>query len=614
MSAKHFTFGYRQQLILLILLALALHVNTLFNDYVLDDIVVMSQNTFVQKGFKGIPEILTTDYVKGYSSSPSVLSGARYRPLLLISFAIEHQFFGASPFVSHLINILLFALLVALLFNLLNKYIFHTHYNSLSQNSSPPSSSFLLGVSGGQAAFISCLLFIVHPIHTEVIANVKSRDEILTFIFLIVSLTSFIHYIQHKKTSALITSLTLFLFALLTKETAVTFIAVLPLVLYFFHSQTLKKSILFASLLLIPFFIYFALRYAVVGISSVTVTDVTNSPYIYATYTQAFATKIFVLFKYISLLFIPHPLSSDYGYNQIPYISITSLPFILSFIVTLGLFVYSLIYFQSKSILSFCILFFFITLSLGTNLIIDLGAPLAERMLFQPSLAFCIIAAIAFLKLRSRSALLSVSLLLTALLLFSFKTITRNAEWKNNETLFFTDVVSSPQCSRLNLYTAQQYLSKANLAASADLKDQYLRKAVYYGEQSLKLHSRFPYAYLPLAATYFYAQKPFKTAALLQQALTLDTANAETKLRMSELSSFFYNQANGYADHNQPDSAILCYSYSVRLLPSHTQAWYNLGAAYYLIGDTTHASQAWQQVKHLDPTHPLNKNEFLPTK
>ena len=127
MGAKHFTFGYRQQLILLILLALALHVNTLFNDYVLDDIVVMSQNTFVQKGFKGIPEILTTDYVKGYSSSTSVLSGARYRPLLLISFAIEHQFFGASPFVSHLINILLFALLVALLFNLLNKYIFHTH-------------------------------------------------------------------------------------------------------------------------------------------------------------------------------------------------------------------------------------------------------------------------------------------------------------------------------------------------------------------------------------------------------------------------------------------------------------------------------------------------------
>ena len=82
----------KYQLIILVLLAVGLNINTLFHEYALDDIVVMTENRFVEKGIKGIPDILTSDYVNGYSTQENILTGARYRPFSLLIFALEHQF------------------------------------------------------------------------------------------------------------------------------------------------------------------------------------------------------------------------------------------------------------------------------------------------------------------------------------------------------------------------------------------------------------------------------------------------------------------------------------------------------------------------------------------
>ena len=291
MKSGSFIFKIKHQIILLVFIALGLNVNTLFHEYALDDIVVLTENNFVEKGIKGIPEILTTDYIAGYSKKENILTGARYRPFSLIIFALEYQFFGANPFVSHLINILLFAILIFILYQFLHQVVFQGQNNYL--------------------AFLTCLIFTVHPIHTEIIANVKGRDEIITSIFLLLSVLSLVNYFKNTASRNLFVSLTFFVLALLTKESAVTFLGVIPLVIYFFLNQTIKRSFVITIPYILIFAGYMCIRYFIVGLNDHPVNDVTNSPYIYASLAESFATKIYILFKYISLLFFPFPLSSD---------------------------------------------------------------------------------------------------------------------------------------------------------------------------------------------------------------------------------------------------------------------------------------------------------------
>ncbi|MBK6447391.1 MAG: hypothetical protein IPF81_19540 [Bacteroidetes bacterium] len=352
-----------QQLIVLLLLAFGLNFNTLFHEYALDDAVVLTGNTLVQKGVAGIPEILSHELFYGLEKQESDLSGGRYRPFALIVFALEVQFFGINPFVSHLINVLLFVLLIALLFRLLQKYIFR----ELNPN----------------LAFLTCLLFVVHPIHTEVIANVKSRDELIAFILLLLSAFSILRYLKNRKLISLLPAALCFFISLLTRESAIPFIGIIPLVAYFFYNQSIKKALLLSIPLFSIFILYMIIRISVVGLSHSTDRDVLNSPFILATASEAFATKIFLFAKYIGLLFLPYPLTFDYGYNQIPYINLHSFSFIFSAILLVALVLISLLSFKTRSLLSFCILFFFLTLFPFTNFIMDIGRRLLSVCCFN---------------------------------------------------------------------------------------------------------------------------------------------------------------------------------------------------------------------------------------
>ena len=72
--------------IIIILFSFALYLNTLNHGFVLDDIAVVEQNQYVKKGFKGIPEILTTFYWQGFTN----VNVGLYRPLSLTAFAAEY--------------------------------------------------------------------------------------------------------------------------------------------------------------------------------------------------------------------------------------------------------------------------------------------------------------------------------------------------------------------------------------------------------------------------------------------------------------------------------------------------------------------------------------------
>ncbi len=578
---KNLALSTKRQLIILLFLAFGLNVNTLFNDYAVDDVVVLTGNTVVEKGIKGIPEILTTEFFYGLEKKESDLSGGRYRPFVLVTFALEYQFFGKNPMVSHLINVLLFVLLIALLYVLLQAHIFREQHKQL--------------------AFITCLLFIVHPIHTEVIANVKSRDELITFILLIVTSFTFIKYVEKRSIVLLFLGLLCFFLALLTRESAIPLIGLVPLISYFFFNQSIKKSILFSMPLVAVFIVYVAIRISVVGFTNASNTEILNAPFLYATPSEAFATKVFILIKYLWLMIFPYPLSCDYGYNQIPYIDVYSLPFILSSLVLLGLIAYAVFTFNKKSIFSFCILYFIITIFLFANFIIDIGAPLAERLLFQPSLAFCIVLAVLYLQVVNTFKVLAKSTLIAILLLFTAKTISRNHDWKNNETLYFTDVESAPNSIRTNLYAAHQYILKAPSETNKEQRDEYFKKAVYYDERILKIYPHYRYIYEDLGLAYFGLLDYFKAADPWVQAYKLAPSDSTMKKRIEMLSDVLFNEGNKFYKIGTTDAAIRCYKKSVELNDNNVDAWYNLTRSYFLIKDIKNENDAWQNVLRLSP-------------
>jgi len=203
-------------LLIIILIAFILYGKSIGHQFNIDDNYVVHNHKLVEKGIKGIPEIFTSRYHNERNQNFG------YRPLTVAVFAIETSIFGENPQVHHFINILLYALLIIVLFRLMKK---------LLPEISP---TFIL---------ISLLIFTVHPIHTEVVASLKNREEIFCFLFASLAWMQMLKFHDHKKWKNLIYSLALLGVAFLAKETAVIFVAIIPLSLFYFRDNQKTKSV-----------------------------------------------------------------------------------------------------------------------------------------------------------------------------------------------------------------------------------------------------------------------------------------------------------------------------------------------------------------------------------
>ena len=201
----------KTKLLVLAGLALLLYANTIPHQYALDDAVVITRNSHTKSGLAGIPKLLFQDSIAGFLQERETfhVPGGRYRPLSLITLAVEHQLFGLSPHLSHAINALLYAGTAVLIFAM---------FASLFANSAAAPWWRCL-------PFLTALIFVVHPLHTDVVANIKGRDEILA---LAGGLGTVLLALQHRHVA--LVGLCFFA-ALLSKESAITFLAVVPLAL-----------------------------------------------------------------------------------------------------------------------------------------------------------------------------------------------------------------------------------------------------------------------------------------------------------------------------------------------------------------------------------------------
>lgn len=295
-------------------IAIAYYANSIGGTYVLDDAIVISENQFTQQGVAGWPGIFGNDTFFGFfkeSGKDHLVAGGRYRPLSLAMFALEGQIFGFKPIIFHIFNLLYFALTCMLLFVLLRKILSH----KLEHNSAQ------------LIAFFAALIFTVHPIHTEVVANIKGRDELLCCLFGLAG-TYFLWKgaMVNKLLPTLVAALFMFL-SMLSKENGIVFIALAPLAIWFFSDKSAGRIVISSIPLIAIAAVYLLIRHSVLGSppNNGPIVELMNNPFLAWTgngylpidLSQKLATISVTMVRYLWLSIIPYPLTSDYYPKQI---------------------------------------------------------------------------------------------------------------------------------------------------------------------------------------------------------------------------------------------------------------------------------------------------------
>lgn len=597
----------------LALLAFALYANTVGHDYTLDDPLAITKNDFVQRGISAIPELLFQHYRAGTEGANA--SALLYRPLSLITFAVEWSLAPAKPWLGHFMNALWYALTVALAFAALRR--------------------LLRGYSALWPA-AAVLLFATHPIHTEAVANIKSRDELLGLFFCMGALYAWVRALERPAGRWLAVALGSYLLALLSKESAVTFWPVFPLAAWCFWGKTVRQSLVAALPLAGPVVVFLALRAAVLSrVSSDFSISPMDNPIVEASgWAEHTATAFAVLWKYLRLLVFPEPLVSDYSYRHLSVVGWDNVEAIAGLLTYGGLLALTVWGLFRRRAWAFAPAAFLTSMALYSQLLTVIGTLLGERLLYTPSLWFCSGIAWSLWQLlgvdlreqkelpKAKKLLPAAALFALVALLFSLQTLRRNADWKDNLTLFRADAAKAPNSVRLNNGVgseAYQYLSAhdslpqaeqeailqeierhsqralairpnpgsfLNLGNAATARKRY-EEAVRHYEEALRLAPKYGIVRINLARTYAawgriegrQNNNLKRCAELLEKAIEYGNQEPDVLLDLGT--------AYGLLGDNR--KAIEWFERVIQQDPANTTAWRNLAVAYRTLGDHTRA-------------------------
>jgi hypothetical protein len=605
--------------------------NTITLRYALDDMLAITGNQFTKQGFKGIGEIMSTDFFSGFygKGDNNIVSGGRYRPLSLITYAVEYQFFGENPAVNHFINVLLLSLTGILIFSLF--------WRLLNLNGNPPDKRHWYF----SVPFLVSILFIAHPIHTEAIANIKGRDEILSLLGSLLTLLFILRYYEKGNVLFLLCSGIAFFLALLSKENAVTFIAIVPLTAYFFTRYPLKKIGISLIPLMTAFIIFFLIRQSVTGhhSSNPLENDLMNNPFVGMTAVQKFATVFYTLGLYLKLLIFPHPLTYDYYPYHIPIINWNDVRAIAPLVIYFILVLYAVLRFRQKGVIVYGIIYYLVTLSIVSNLLFPVGVFMNERFLYMPSLGFCLIISWILIHEMPRvmkkpvlSGGLVAGIVVILLSLYAVKTISRNRDWYDSYTLFTTDVKVSKNSAKGNECAGEYILQKAGETKDKAKRDELMRQSIRYQQNAIRIYPKQIVALLNLAAAYYQYNQDYDTILTVYKTILhyipgdeqvygfinaiLDRyPDVEHKIRLYtglyqvDPNRFDVNLNLGQlylSTKNKSDipKAIPFLETASKLDAASFNAQYSLGIAYGLVQRWGDALKAFEAAEKINPDHP----------
>ncbi len=523
-------------------IAFIINSNTFRNNFVLDDHGIIKNNKITKApvSWENTKTIFSTPLRKGDFSD---LENSLYRPFTKFLFNIEWNMFNGDPHKFHIVNVLLYGLI--------GVFVFFIFYDIMKKRWVIP--------------FLISLLFIVHPIHAEVVANIKSGDEVLSLLGSVIALRCIQLYLTNNKLLYLVFGVLGFLAGSFSKESTVVMIGIIPLFIYYFTRADIKKNIIISSVFAVCSGFFLLCRHMALSgypppsplsaLDNYLVLSNDNIPI-------RIASAINTLGLYLKTFFIPHPLSCDYSYSSLePIKSFADPTFLLSFLIFVSLFVFAIWKLKEKNYIAFGILFFFISVSITSNVFFLIGTSFGERLFFVPSLGLCI-ATVYFLskffykktegpegnfsQAFSASPLLFTVILITAAF-YSFKTYSRNADWKTDFALFSRDIEYYPNSTHLLFYLGN-HLSSNEYAEdkTPEQKKQASYDAIAKLQKSMTIYPALPSdGYNQLGKAYFNIGNYDSAQKYYMKAFSEDTTNA---IFINNLGTIFYNTSDQYTN------------------------------------------------------------------
>ncbi len=594
------------------IVAVALYLGTLGHGYVYDDEIVIQKNIHVQNGINGISDIWTNNYLHGVQG----FNDGLYRPLSPTMFAIETELFGQDPWIGHFINVLMYGIVCMLVFLFVQKL---TRGNDM-------------------LALVAGLLYAAHPIHTEVVANIKSRDELMAALF---GFAALYYTLKHENLTFSNIAVVggLFLLSLFSKESAIAFAVIIPLTYWFYHrntGSTFKTLAIVMAAIAIP---WYMLHEHIIDNMEADVDEglfsaMSNAVLMADNKIDQMATGLLITVHYLYKSIIPYPLINDYSPNAIVAIRLASATgFFCLMLLSVAFLTGVHLLYKKRNISGLGILMFFILLAPVANIFLPIGTTMGERMAFSPSLGIVLVLVALYdhLKLEQKKYILG-----GLLLVFGFITVSRAALWQNNLKLYSVDVETQPESFR----THYNYATALNKSVGERTKDELtdtdrerLLLSIEHFTKALEIKPDYADGILNLGNAHRRLGETERAKELYNELIRLkpDYTKAVFNLAVTAYQDKDYANAHelfmNYLDINGPQKGMAWYSAGVcsgylgnfnnaitelnnSLAIDNTKwdAWNYLGMAYGNSGQWNKAVGAFQQAYKLGKTEDVKRN------
>lgn len=532
-------------LLAIAVLGFAIYANALNGDFLWDDYHLVKNNVYI-RDWSNMASVFTE-----HVGSGGMRKYHFYRPMQILTYAIDHSIWGLNVFGFHLTNVILHILAAICVYWLI-----------------------LIVFKDKMLAGIASILFVAHPLHTEAISYMSGRPDPLASLFLLLAVIFYVKQTAAPKRYYPAACVLSFALALLSREASL----ILPLLLLAYHlTSGAKPDKPLSAALVATAAVYIFLR--LTAFKSMLPQDVGN-----ATVFDRLPGSFVALANYARLLVAPVNLHMGYGRKLFAWHDPQAIAGVAIFITCIFIAVKKR---RKIEILSFSIFWFFIALFPYCNIAYPINAYMAEHWLYLPSIGVFLLAAKGLLLLRERlnSKAIVVMIMAGLLSFYIFTGVKQNTYWSDpflfyNRTLEF--VKDSPEVynnlgviyGKRGDYKTAIELFHAAKEIAIDYADPYFNLGKAYNETGKKRES---------VTYYMEALERFP-----------ERATAESH----------YNLGNILNELGKYDQAIGQFQRALKIDPRHVHTYNNMGLTYHNKGDTATAIKLLQTAVRLDPRDP----------
>lgn len=522
--------------VLIILSSIIVYYNSLKNDFIWDDILLIERNEYLES-IEEFKKALTKDFF-GVDTEKSDKAGY-YRPVITLSYFVDYKLWGLKSFGYHLTN---------LIFHTLNSFFVFFIINKLSKNN--------------YLSFLSAVIFAVHPVHVESVSWISGRTDVLAATFFFISFYCYILFSRPSKYKKKYYRLSLFsyFFAVFSKEMVLTLPLILILYDYIYYSNKLN-ALLKRIKFYIPFFtinlLYVVLRFFIfnIEISSAYQTNTINN---------------LITFFIKGLPYYFYILITPFSQNHYKIINYAPLNIFTGFIaITIFIFIFYLFIKIKSNLIKFFYAFFFISILPLINIIrisspVDQVFPVAERFVYIPSLSFSLFIPFFVFYYGKKFLKLANIIIIIVILLYSVKTVYQNNVWKDNKSFFLKTLKKSPYSTTIVENAGTVYYEKENYD-----------KALKYYNQAIKFDISSNIAYVNMLVIHSHNQTIEEGIKLGLEGLKKFPENYNINLNLGLL----------YMDNDDFNNANKYITKAIHIDSNNYKGYYNLGLLYLKYGD-----------------------------